>query len=378
MNRYYLSQLSEKVQSLLDKIDGLRLNQSCDCRPSCELENVELDGIVYSVVTRAVDNLINYYTKTETNALLSSIHQFVIKQVDTLPEPSVHTMYTLYLVPSDQQRPNNVTDEFITVNRNGSYVWEQVGTSPMDLSDFVTESELNSVLSSYVTSEAFSNVISGLSDRIDNLHEVKYTAQVLTGPQRAQARQNIGAGTYTKPSSGIPASDLANGVIPDVSQFITKTVNDLVNYYTKSETFTKQEVRALIAGIPGFTYELAPSLPEASAETMWKMYLIPSGEPKIENVKDEFITIDNGASASPRYVWEQIGSTAVDLSGYVTTQVLDSALSAYTTTSQLEILLAGKQDLIDAQHKLDYSLIDNVPVSLTNAEIDAIWASVML
>ena len=33
---------------------------------------------------------------------------------------------------------------------------------------------------------------------------------------------------YTKPSSGIPASDIANGVIPDVSQFITKSVNDLV------------------------------------------------------------------------------------------------------------------------------------------------------
>lgn len=34
--------------------------------------------------------------------------------------------------------------------------------------------------------------------------------------------EEIGAGTYSKPSGGIPASDLASGVIPDVSGFYTK------------------------------------------------------------------------------------------------------------------------------------------------------------
>jgi hypothetical protein len=33
----------------------------------------------------------------------------------------------------------------------------------------------------------------------------------------ASARSIIGAGTYSKPSGGIPASDLASGVIPSVS-----------------------------------------------------------------------------------------------------------------------------------------------------------------
>jgi hypothetical protein len=45
---------------------------------------------------------------------------------------------------------------------------------------------------------------------------VLYTAQTLTTAQKAQARFNIGAGTYSKPSGGIPASDLADGVIPSV------------------------------------------------------------------------------------------------------------------------------------------------------------------
>lgn len=41
---------------------------------------------------------------------------------------------------------------------------------------------------------------------------VQYVAQTLTTAQKSQARSNIGAGTYTKSSSGIPKSDLASGV----------------------------------------------------------------------------------------------------------------------------------------------------------------------
>ena len=41
---------------------------------------------------------------------------------------------------------------------------------------------------------------------------VLYTPQELTLEQQAQARQNIGAGTYTKPNTGIPATDFSQGV----------------------------------------------------------------------------------------------------------------------------------------------------------------------
>ena len=45
-----------------------------------------------------------------------------------------------------------------------------------------------------------------------------------------------GATAYQKPSTGIPASDLASGVIPDVSGFVTRDVNDLENYSLKAVT----------------------------------------------------------------------------------------------------------------------------------------------
>ena len=145
---------------------------------------------------------------------------------------------------------------------------------------------------------------------------------------------------YTKPSTGIPASDIADGVIPDVSQFVTKSVSDLANYYLKSDTYTKEEVLALIAGIGQFVYVVADILPSASADTMGKIYLVPSSDPQVQNTKDEFITIENDGV----YSWEQIGSTTIDLSGYVTTQELNAALANYTTSAELTTLLAAKYE----------------------------------
>ena len=56
---------------------------------------------------------------------------------------------------------------------------------------------------------------------------VLYTAQSLSSSQKLQARTNIGAGTYSKPSGGIPASDLASGVVPDVSGLYTKPASGI-------------------------------------------------------------------------------------------------------------------------------------------------------
>lgn len=139
---------------------------------------------------------------------------------------------------------------------------------------------------------------------------------------------------YQKPASGIPASDLAAGVIPDVSGFVTKSVNDLVNYYLKSETYTKAEVQQLIAAIQGLSVEVVASLPTASADTMRKIYLIPSSDPQTRNTKDEFVTIQSGGS----YSWEQIGSTAISLENYSTTAQVQTMID----TAVADALFLGR------------------------------------
>lgn len=121
--------------------------------------------------------------------------------------------------------------------------------------------------------------------------------------------------------------------IPDVSGFITKTVDDLVNYYKKNETYTKQEVNSLIGQISTISILVVDQLPITGESNV--IYLVPSENPKVKNEKDEFIWVGK---------WEQIGSTAIDLSNYYTKEEVNQLLanidlSDYYTKSQIDSLL---------------------------------------
>lgn len=95
--------------------------------------------------------------------------------------------------------------------------------------------------------------------------------------------------------------------IPDVSDFITRAVSDLLNYYTKSQTYTRDEIDQKVSAIPKFAISVVSALPSAgiSATTI---YLVPSGAD--DNLYTEYINV-NGT-------WEILGSQRVDLTGYAT------------------------------------------------------------
>lgn len=146
-------------------------------------------------------------------------------------------------------------------------------------------------------------------------------------------------------------NDLINK--PDLSQFITKSVDDLINYYKKSETYTQTEVNNLIGAIQQFHYEIVQELPETGVNNI--LYLVPKTASQTNNVYDEYVYANNN--------FEKIGDTQIDLTNYVTTTQLNTALADYTTTSALNTLLAGKQDTLTAG---DNITIENSVISATN------------
>lgn len=97
--------------------------------------------------------------------------------------------------------------------------------------------------------------------------------------------------------------------IPDVSNFITNTVDNLVNYYKKSETFTKQEVNDLISAITTMDIRVVQTLPTEDISTT-TIYFVPKTTAGTNDVYDEYVYVSNA--------WEHIGSTDIDLSGYQT------------------------------------------------------------
>lgn len=142
-------------------------------------------------------------------------------------------------------------------------------------------------------------------------------------------------------------SDLTND-----SGFITKAVNDLVSYYLKSETYSKTQVDDIVTAIKNSRFEVVATLPTTDIKTN-VIYLVPKNPTQTSNVKDEYINLDGTTSG-----WEKIGDTEIDLSDYVTTQALNTALAAYTTTADLTTLLAAKADKVSGATNGNFAGLD--------------------
>ena len=117
-----------------------------------------------------------------------------------------------------------------------------------------------------------------------------------------------------------------------IAPFITNTVDDLANYYLKTETYTKAETEALVGRISAF--EVVSTLPTSDIKTNVIYLLGPTGQG--DDRYEEYIYSES--------TWVKIGETSIDLSNYVTTSMLSTALASYTTTSDLTTLLADKAD----------------------------------
>lgn len=105
------------------------------------------------------------------------------------------------------------------------------------------------------------------------------------------------------------------------SNFITNTVSNLTNYYTKSNTYTKTEVDSLIATIVTLNILVVQTLPTSDISTT-TIYLVPKTTSETNNVYDEYINTDGTTQG-----WEKIGDTSVDLSNYYTISQVDTLLS---------------------------------------------------
>lgn len=143
------------------------------------------------------------------------------------------------------------------------------------------------------------------------------------------------------PGSNNPVK--SGGIYDAIKDFITASTTNLVNYYLKSETYTRDEVLALIAAIKQFRYEVVPQLPQASADTMGIFYFVPSEEPGQDNVKDEYITLSKTEGGTTTYYWEKIGTTEIDLSDYPTFSQMNAAINEalqdyFTKTEVAEVI----------------------------------------
>lgn len=133
-------------------------------------------------------------------------------------------------------------------------------------------------------------------------------------------KEYIAAGWYDKTEIDEFLSDIEERE----ATFVTKSVNDLVNYYTKSETYTKTEVQNLISLIPTFAIVVVDELPTEDISPT-TVYLVRN-ENSNGNIYTEYIYVNNQ--------WEELGSQNINLDDYYTKDEVDDLIP--TSVSQLD------------------------------------------
>lgn len=223
------------------------------------------------------------------------------------------------------------------------------------LTDSLNENRKDKFVSAYVTSELNNNKAdrSEIPD-ISNLASKRELETGLTGKVDKVEGKQLSTNDYTTAEktkleslenyddSGIKAEILtlqtdkaSKSEIPDVSLFITRTVADLENYYTKSQTYTKEEINQAISAIPKFKIQAVDSLPTTGMNDT-TVYLLKNETTDAENLYEEYIYVNNK--------WELLGTQKVDLAGYLTIEAFNSAIAGYYTKGQTDELLANKVD----------------------------------
>lgn len=127
------------------------------------------------------------------------------------------------------------------------------------------------------------------------------------------------------------------------------------NYRTIATSYSKDEVDNLISAINKFDVKVVASLPTASADTMYSIYLVSKGEGKTGYT--EHITLRSGEEGAYTYTWEEIGDTEVDLSDYVKKTFtiagidMQDNITAEELTAQLPIATDEAKGLLSKEYK---------------------------
>ena len=142
-------------------------------------------------------------------------------------------------------------------------------------------------------------------------------------------------------TSAVPA--IVNTVLNDKS-FITNTVDNLVNYYTKDTTYSREEIDAKISAIPQFDVQVVQSLPETGAKNTIYLKTAVTGE---TNLYEEYLFIEGK--------WESLGtaSVTVDLTSYVNT-LTDQEIEGVKLFKDRPVVYSSKSDLPTEYQRVEY------------------------
>ena len=277
----------------------------------------------------------------------------------------------------------------------GHYVLVNDGTFPAGLQPKTTLAEDGTIELAWY--EPSTTTVEGLSEQMSSLSQTVNTLQQTVSTNTTNISKKVdkeegkglSSNDYTDAEksklSGIEAGAQKN-VKPDWSAgsgadseilnkptklsefsndegFIDNTVSNLVNYYTKTNTYSKDEVNTLIGNLATISIQIVSSLPETGASNI--IYLIAKA------------TADGEQNTYDEYLWtgskfEKIGDTTIDLSNYLTKTGDASSVTVAFTTADSRALPSSSEALNIIVGKIVKYLSDLKDVAFTGSYNDLI------
>lgn len=288
---------------------------------------ITAEGDIDSLERVVVDIEANHYTKTESDnkfqAKIDSDHK----------------------VASDLIDDSSSSHKFAT-----SEQLEQIRTNTSDISNLQTT--INDLDLAEVGSNGnYIKLVSQADGQVSATASSFDTEVPASNPSKSTAPTTAAIKLYVDTNSGkidkIKVGDVEytpdQNKIVNLPAFITNTVNNLTNYYLKSETYTKEEVNQIVANFGSF--EVVESLPVTNIKTN-VIYLVPK-EGSSPDVHNEYIyLLTDPSDPTQGGSWELIGCTQIDISGLVpkTTTVNGHALSSDVTVTASDVGLGSVEN----------------------------------
>ena len=205
-----------------------------------------------------------------------------------------------------------------------------IGVTASIRNEILIESYVNAL----VAYDAIVSALNGISAPVGDASGVVHydMRQDISELEKSIARDNIGAGTYTKPVTGIPASDLAPDVIPDVPEDVLRYTVQVLTDSQKSQA--RENIGAgtyskLSGGIPkeDLSSSVQASLDNADSAYQKPVSGIPASDMAagvIPSVPEISTNIQSDASSdaktsSPKAVKTYSDNITGDLSNLTTT-----------------------------------------------------------
>ena len=301
---------------------------------SLDKANSALQSVPEGYITETELNKKGYATKTDVSEEVSALNTAIGKKANqtdlTTISGKVGTLENNYTSLSNTKADK--TEVSAGVNEAKTYTNTEIQKVRGTGGESLTLAGLNSAIAT--NSQEIGNFETGLdnvgkditdlnNNKVDketgkglssNDFTTAYINQIATNEGNIR-EINTNIGTIQGNITSLQNTKADKSEIPDVSDFITNTVNNLTNYYLKSETYSKQEVNNLIGSITSISFEVVSVLPTTGSSNI--IYLLAKTG-ATNDVYDEYIYVNNS--------WEKIGSTSVDLSNYYNKTEVDTKL----------------------------------------------------